>query len=709
MTEFLGYVTNGVPYGCTYAIVAVGLVLTYQATGVFNFAFGAQAFASAFIFAVLVQNQGLPVWAAFIVSVVIIAPLLGLVLDRYLFRLIPNTNTTAKVVTGLALLVGIPTILPILLGNQNIYNVSSVLFDPNTVYFRLFGQPINGIYLSSILSTAVVLVLLVGLMRFTNLGLQMRGAVESRRLVQLDGINAGRVVSIAWAISSLLAGLAGVLLAPIYGQLQSQEYITLMVAAIAAAAWAVLRSMPIAALTGILIGVVELVAQGYLPTNSLLYTAVLPSLPFIILVLALLFVPDLRSLEENKDPLASVDPPPPPPTYQVRVPQLDRIIKVAWYALLAAFIVSMLTWMPPTWENVFNSGLAFSTIFLSITLITGMAGQLSLAQATLAGVGAFTAAQLAHHLGLNMLLGGLVGAVLAAAVAVVLAVLSLRLKGLGLALMTLAAALFFDNTVFADSSISNGQGGISLKPSWVKPFNFFSNDGHAFFILAILVLTACAILVLLVRKGTVGRYLAAMRGSETGAASLGINLTWQRITIFALSGAVAGIGGTLLSIQQQSVNANAFNYEFSLIFVVVVVTTGVSTVEGAIQAGISFVVIQQLVQTYAPGRLQGITIVLFAFGALTYAAHPEGILEFSKRRSTMKFQRRFFSGSQTGSRPAVNLAMPEGGARSDQPSGANLATSTAVIDPVPGVGADRGAAGPASASAPLARWRRSGA
>ena len=91
----------------------------------------------------------------------------------------------------------------------------------------------------------------------------------------------------------------------------------------------------------------------------------------------------------------------------------------------------MLTWIPKTWEGVFNSGLALSTVLLSITLITGMAGQLSLCQATLAGVGAFTAAQLAHHLGLNMLVGGLVGAVLAAVVAVVLALLSLRLRGLG--------------------------------------------------------------------------------------------------------------------------------------------------------------------------------------------------------------------------------------------------------------------------------------
>lgn len=656
MNQLLGFVTNGVPYGCTYAIMAVGLVLTYQATGVFNFAFGAQAYASAFVFAILVQNDGLPVWLAFVVSVLLLAPALGLVLDRFLFRLIPSTNTTAKVVTGLALLVGIPALLPILLGNQSIYNVPSVLFDPNTIYFRIFRTPINGIYLSSVVATAIVLVLLVGLMRFTNLGLQMRGAVESRRLLQLDGVNAGGVVASAWVISSLMAGLAGVLLAPIYGQLQSQEYITLMVAAIAAAAWATLRSLPVAALTGILVGVVELVAQGYLPTNSVLYTAVLPSLPFIVLVVALLVLPGMRSLEANTDPLASVDPPPPPPTATVRVPQMDRIIRVGWYALLAAFIVSMLTWVPPTWENVLNSGLVFSTIFLSITLITGMAGQLSLAQATLAGLGAFTAAQLAHHLGLTMLIGGIVGAVLAAAVAVVLALLSLRLRGIGLALMTLAAALFFDNTVFAADAVSNGQGGLSLKPGWVGPWDFFANDGHAFFVLSLVVLTLCVGLVYAVRKGTVGSFLGAMRGSETGAASLGVNLTWQRITVFALSGAVAGIGGTMLSLYQQQANVNTFNYQFSLIFVVVVVTTGVSTIEGAIQAGFGFVILQQLL-SYAPGRLEGLTIVLFAFGSLTYAAHPEGVLEFQKRRWTMRFQRWFFPHTD----PQVSLALPGSG------------------------------------------------
>jgi branched-subunit amino acid ABC-type transport system permease component len=649
--HFLGFAIPGVPYGCTYAIVAVGLVLTYQATGVFNFAFGAQAYTSAFVYTKLVQNDQFPIWLAFLLSVVVLAPLLGLIFDRFLFRKIPNSNTTAKLVTGLSLFVGIPALLPVLFGSQNQYNSPSILFNPETVYFRVAGTPVNGIYLSSVIVTAVVLVALVALLRFTNLGLQMRGAVESRRLVQLDGVNSGRVIATAWAVSSFLAGLAGVLLAPIYGQLQAQDYATLLVAAFAAAAWAALRSMPIAALVGILMGIADTVLQGYLPATSTLSAAVLPSLPFIVLVAALLLVPGMRSLHDDKDPLASVDPPPPPTTAAVRAPQLSRVIRVLWYLLLGAFIISMLSWMPKTWESVFNSGLAFSTIFLSITLITGLGGQLSLSQATLAGVGAFTAAQLANHLGLNFLAGAVVGAVLAAAVAVVLALASLRLKGLGLALMTIAAALFFDNSVFSQVSVINGRA-LTVQAKWVG-LGILDVNGHSLFVVLMIVLVICVAGVMLVRNGTTGRYLAAQRGSETAAAGIGINITWQRIQIFALSGVVAGIGGTMLVIQQQSVNAAQFNYELSLAFVVIVITTGVSTIEGAIQAGMGFVVIQQLL-TYLPARFggTGLTFVLFAAGALTYVAHPEGILEFQKRRWTMRFQRLLFSDDPSSGPPA---------------------------------------------------------
>jgi branched-subunit amino acid ABC-type transport system permease component len=684
MGQFLGFALPGIPYGCSFAIVAVGLVLTYQATGVFNFAFGAQAYASAFVFAWLVQDQGFPVWAAFVLAVVVMAPLLGLAFDRYLFSKIPNTNNMAKVVTGICLLVGIPSLLPVFFGNENLYNPPNILFSADTVYFRFIGTPVNGIIFSAMVVTAAALVLLVGLMRFTGLGLQMRGAVESRRLVQLDGVNANGVVSVAWAVSSLLAGVAGVLLAPSYNQVSAEDFITLMVAAIAAAAIGVLRSMPIAAVAGVLMGVVELTLQGYLPTGgawSVIYSAVLPSFPFIVLVVALLVVPGLRSLEDARDPMASIDPPPPPTTAASRAPQMDRIIRVLWYVLLAGFVASMLSWIPPAWETVFNEGLAFSTIFLSITLITGMAGQLSLAQATLAGVGAFTAAQLAQHLGLSMLVGGLVGAALAAVVAVLLALLSLRLRGIGLALMTLAAALFFATTVFTQPSIGGGVGGLQIKRGWTGPLDLFATDGHAYFVVAMVVVVVCALGTYMVQRGTVGRYLSAMRGSESGATSLGINLNWQKILVFALSGAVAGLGGTLLAVQEQVVSSTSFNYEYSLVFVVIVITTGVTTIEGAIQAGMSFTLIQYLLATYAPARLSGLTFVLFAFGALTYAAHPQGVLEYQKRTWTLRMQRLVFkTDGQDGDKGLTNFGVGTGEvAPGPGASAAVAASATSVV------------------------------
>ena len=153
------------------------------------------------------------------------SPLVGLAFDRLLFRHIPNSNTMAKLVCSLCLFVGIPSLMTVIFGAQNLDATATIFpfFNPNVVYFRVAGTPINGIYLSTISVTVVVLAALTVLLRYTSLGLQMRGAVESRRLVQLDGVNAGGVVAVAWAISSFMAGLAGVLLAPNFGVFQSER------------------------------------------------------------------------------------------------------------------------------------------------------------------------------------------------------------------------------------------------------------------------------------------------------------------------------------------------------------------------------------------------------------------------------------------------------------------------------------------------------
>jgi branched-chain amino acid transport system permease protein len=640
--RLLSFGLPGISYGCTYAIMALGLVLTYQATGVFNFAYGAQAYASAFLYAWLVEVHHLPVWLGFVLAVVVMGPVLALAFDRFLFSHISPTNNVAKLVTGIAIAVALPVIVPFVFGyKSNIYNVPAVGFHSNRVYLRLAGTPVTGWDLSALCFTAAVLVALVILMRFTALGLRMRAAVESRRMVELEGINASWVVSSAWMVSGLMAGLAGVVLASYQAQLQAESYVTLMVAGIAAAAVAAMRWMTRAVWVSIVMGVISLVAQGYLPTSSVFYSAVLPSLPFIVLAIALLVVPEMSTLEDSSDPLASVDPPPPPSVTELRAPQLDRVIKVGWYGLLTLFVLSMLTWLPRADVSYMDEGLALSIILLSITLVTGMGGQLSLCQATLAGVGAFTAALAAEHLHLSFFVGGALGMVSAAAVAVVVALLSARLRGLGLSLMTLAAAIVFDTAIFSQQAVSGSVGGVQVQPGWYGGVDIANPNGRELFILAMIALVLCVAVVLLLRRGTTGLFLAAMRGSEVAAEGIGINVTMQRVVVFAISGAIAGLGGTIYATAQSVVSPTSFDYQFGLAFVVVVVTTGAAKVEGAIQGGIGFVVVQQLL-ALLPQRFQGLTIVLFAFGALTYAKHPEGIVEFQKRRWTQRFERILF-------------------------------------------------------------------
>ncbi len=636
MSNFLNYAIPGVPQGCEYALIAVGLVLTFRATGVFNLAFGAQAFVAAFAYDLLNQYQNWPQWAAFIVAVLVISPALGLILDRFLFRHIPTASTTAKVLSTVGLLIAIPLTIPILFGPQTRYKIAYLWLNPRIVYAHLYQTPLNGTVIATTVITLVVVAALVAVFRWSAIGLQMRAVVESRRLAQLEGVNSAGVAAAAWALSSTLAGLAGVLMLP---QGQSLDptttltFTTLLVAGLTAASLASFRSLPLALVWSIVLGVVQNLLVWLLPSGSVLQQNVAPALPFVVLVAVLLFNPRLRNLEQSSDPMASVDPPPPPPSIQIRDRRLDIPVKWGWRLLLAGFVVSSLTWVPDNWVYPFALGMVLSIIFLSVTLMTGMAGQLSLCQATFAGVGGFTAGQMAVHFGLPILVGALLGGVVAAGVGVIVALPALRLSGLPLTLVTLAFAIFADTVLFQYNWSGAGDTGLTFpRPGPGSYFGIGSPGDKHLLILLMIILAFVMSIVALVQRGTTGRYLAAIRGSQTGAASLGISLTRAKLTVFALSAGIAGLGGALYGTTQTVAGADDFGYAVSLVWVVAVITTGVMTIEGAIQAGIGFAVFQQILDLYVPPRFNGIEAILFAVGTLTYARHPEGILEFQKTR-----------------------------------------------------------------------------
>lgn len=635
MTEFLSFTVLGVPYGCAYALMAIGLVLTYQATGVFNLAFGAQAYVAALVYYKGVAAGWTP-WVAFVVAVVVVSPALGLASDRLLFRHVRSAPVLVKLVAALGVLIAVPSVVALVFPSGDNYDPPGILLGPATVYFHVGDVPIDGTELSTVVVVTLAVLLLALLFHFTQIGLRMRAMAESARMVQLTGVNADRIGAMTWALSSLLAGLAGVLLAPAFERVVPLDFTDLLVAGMAAAAAGGLTSLPYTFAGGIGIGVAQELLGGYLPSGSTLAAGLNYAFPFLALVVLLLFLPGTRRRwTSDNDPLSVIDPPRPPLASAIRDRSTERMMRLGWRLLLCAFVVSALTWIPDDWLLVFILGISLSVVCLSLTLLTGMSGQISLCQMAFAGAGAFAAGQLATRFDVSVLLGMVIGALVAAALGALVALPALRLGGLALAIATLAFGFLADNVGFQYSWSGNGDNGVSVPRPQIASIDFGSDK--AFFLLALAVLALAALLVGLVRRGTTGRFLAAMRGSELAAASVGIDLGRLKVVVFALSAGLAGLGGALYASAERTAATSMFNSTLSLVLVLVVVTTGVYTVEGAIQAGMAFEIITQLLG-YLPPRWVNLLQVIFGAGAITYALHPEGVVELEKRRWIERLQ-----------------------------------------------------------------------
>jgi branched-subunit amino acid ABC-type transport system permease component len=654
MIQFFNYAVPGVPFGCVFALMAVGLVLTYKASGIFNLAFGAQAFVSGLAFVFLVQD-GWPRWAAATIAILVLGPLVGLVLDRLLFRRIRTASPLVKLVPSLGLLVALPQAALIIAGSTPDIPPPSLVLNAQHVYVHLGAVPLSGLELSIAGSTVVVVGLLVVLFRFTPIGLEMRAVVESPRMTELAGINAGRVSAFAWILSSCMAALAGVLLAPLYSQLSPENYTVLLVWGIAGAVIGRFSSLPWAAVGGLALGVAQQILAGYLPAG-IIATGLRPSLPFIVL---LVFLPFTRQ-RQSEDPTADCDPPSTTlveeaPGYRSATTLVasdgDGVHAVgAWHRALqplaasplaarlrgrptvvlawaagAVAVGSALTWVSADWLFTLTGGLAFGVIFCSLTLLTGMSGQISLCQASFAGLGGFAAGQLAQHLDLSVIAGMAVGGLLAALLGVVVALPTLRLAGLPLALATLAFALLADNILFPVTWVGNGATGVIVPRPELGPVSF--NASRPFFVLALATLALVAGLVKLIGDGTMGRYLAAMRGSEVASVSVGIDVRRLRVLAFALSAGLAGVGGALYGSLEGSLSSNAFNYQISLVLLVVVAIIGLGSITGAVVAGLVYTVLLKELATL-PARYSGLLAVLFGLATLSYTRHPEGVVDY---------------------------------------------------------------------------------
>jgi branched-chain amino acid transport system permease protein len=642
MIEFTTYIGSGVSYGCVYALLALGLVLAYRTSGVFNLSFGAIAYVVALLYSAA-RSSGWPEWLALITWVLIFAPAMGVFLDLVLFRFVRARSFAARLISVLGIFIAVPPIAAYLLAGSQNPSAYPVVFSPNIVYFRIGGYPVNGGLISTVLATAIVLIGVGFFINKTFLGLKIKAAVESPRLLALSGSDSDRVSAVSWGLSTFLAGLAGVLLAPILHSIDPISMTALLMSSTAAAVIAGLSSMTFAVVASIGIGIFQELLAGYLPQNNSFSPGLRPSLPFLILLIVILLYPRFSNFETSSDPLSAVDPPNEPPQHVSRKKETNLKAKVILSCLVLAIFISELTWIPQNWVFGLTQALSLAIIFLSITVIYGIGGQISLCQASFAGIGAFCVGQLALHFNLPVIFGIFLGALLAGIIGILVALPSIRLGGLSLAILTLGFALLADNLIFPQNWAANGATGLSVARPELGPINF--NSQRPMFVLVTVFLVLSIFLVVRIREGINGGFLRALGASQRAAEAIGINPLSSRLVLFAFAAFLAGLGGGIYAIVEQYVSSSDFVFQVSLVYVVIVLALGVYTVEGAIIGALAFVILAQAAPSAHGEALGALEYIIFGLLAVYFAIYPEGLVERQKRLWAKRFNNfkdRFF-------------------------------------------------------------------
>ena len=615
----------GVPTGCVAALSGIGLVLTYQATGVFNFAHGAVAMFVAYIVWQLNVQNDVSLWIAAPVGILVVGPLMGILLERLVFRSLQRSgaSTSEKLVATLGvfvLLVG--TAFAIWTGESRTDAPRLFPIKPLTDRFDI-AIGVDDAWLIGIVAAACAA--LYVLFRRTHFGTQIRAVVDKRELAELSAVNANRVAAVAWALGCGFAGLSGVLLAP-SGKLDPYRLTLLVIDTFAVAVIARLHSIPAAALAGLALGVFQS-TFNYLVTEILNidqlsepWSAIPTNLLVIALLVALLVLRNLDESGEESTGRGLVT-----GSIGAQTQLTPPKVAVALILGLATVVAPLLL---PTSAIVDSQRvLGLFVVFLSIVVITGFSGHISLGQAGFAGLGAYLTARLSAGQfpspfpKMPVLVAMLVALLVVLPVGLATGYPALRRRGLILGLTTLAVGLLIFRFVF--EQLLFVRHGVNV----FRP-NLFgvSLDGEKAFYWFCL---GCAGLMLLLarnlRSGRLGRILAAMRDSEVGARSVGINLRRYKLFIFAISSMMAGLGGMLLAQQSRSFDSLDFDPFTSLIWFTAVVVAGLSYLSGAAVAAVLIVVLDALL-----GRA-GVSTGVIGLLALFLGRLPGGLVGSLRR------------------------------------------------------------------------------
>ena len=581
-----------------YAALGLGLVLVHRASGVVNFAHGAMAMLVTYAFVELRPDIGLR--PALAVSVVAAAAL-GLAVDGLVFRPLRRAPALARVVASVGLLATFQALAVLWFGTDS-RPVPSLL--PNRPV-SLLGVDVPRDRL--LLAVLVVLAAtgLWALYRFTRFGLASRATAEDQVALAMLGWSPGVVSAVNWMLASVLAGLAGIVVGPITA-LDPATTTLLVVPALAAALAGRLSSF--GATVGVALGLGMAQSALLKVQDDLSWvprSGVGEALPLVVILVAL---GRRRGTQPGPGDARRTAPAPRHPgPAPLAVDGLRPGRGAAGVLLLGG-----------QYRLGLVNSLIGAVICLSLVVLTGYVGQISLAQMAFAGVAGFSLAKLTATWDVPFPVAPLVAAGLAAVVGVVVGLPALRLRGLSLAVVTLAAAVAVEEAVFKSPALTGGFEGTRVP----ELAGVGRTGSRGFGLVALAVLAAVALAVTALRRARLGRRFLAVRANERAAAACGVNLTATKLTAFALSALVAGLGGAMLGYGQGRLSFGSFGVFVSLSYLAAAYLGGIASVSGALLGGL--LVPSGLIFTVVDGKYQllvvGISLIAVAI------LRPQGIV-----------------------------------------------------------------------------------
>ncbi len=607
MAQIWPYLVIGLFSGAVYALAGMGLVLTYKTAGIFNFAYGGVAMFCAYTFWKLRDGWGLSQWVALPLLVLVVAPLLGVILEG-LFRTATALSAEIQLVISLGVLAFLQALVPILYGGQDRRLTS--IFPTST--FSVGTLHVGYDQLGTLLIAVMFGVGLWVLIRRTRFGLATQAVVDNRDLAELIGVSSRSVSRAAWVISTVFAALVGVLLSASQG-LDTYVLVLVVTAAFAPAVLGRLVSLPWAFGGAMLLGVVQSFVGKYGSSGTV--ADIEQALPY--LALFGLLVVYGRRLKEVRSSLKTIS---------GVAPSGGRgRLALEAAGLVAGGLVLPLLFHGSLLRDL-SAALIFASVAVTLVVLTGWAGQISLCQFTFVGVGAFAVGHLAAHAGNGFLPVAVLGALIAVPLGIVVGLPSLRLSGLFLALATLAFALIMDDVVWIQRGISGGYTGLTVGRPTVFGLRFTGDV--SFYYLSMVLFAVYAVGASLLRRGPVGRRLQMMRDAPVGAATFGVNLTLTKLAVFAGCGAAAAFAGAFYATLRGAVNPGDFAFSASLELLLLVVLGGRSLVAGTVIAGAVYTF--QLLPIGA--SIERWVPLGVAVGVVLLAQYPEGPIQVAGAR-----------------------------------------------------------------------------